>query len=273
MKFRGDGRMDGVALATGIAEQVVPVYQGLGGLSFVYGQGSVVAGFTRESDLDLVVVWDRDEPPEPAERPVARLSRGPRPPMQYHQSGFWLDRLWIEGQQIDVSHQPRAVFDGWLRTVAAGGGWERHAYPLPLAAVAGFAYGVLLADPSELGAEARARVAAFPPALIERSRALLARQLPEYVELLDGCARRGDGWLFHELLCDGLRQVFVAWFASQRRYWPHQKWLQRWIERFNMDRSIADLERRLWLPGAGLTDRRELFALLADRVLAASNPP
>jgi len=265
-------RVNGIALATDIASRVVPAYRKLGELSFVYGQGSVVVGFTTKSDLDLVFVWDRDEPPDLSARPAGLLNEGARAPVQYHQPGFYLDRFWMGGRQVDVPHVPRSVFDDWLRAVMAGGGWERREHPLPLAAVAGFAYGVILSDDGGTGAAARAEVAAFPTSLVERSRALLAEQLPEYEDVLDGCARRGDGWLFHEVLADGLRYVFVSWFAAEHRYWPHHKWLQRWVERFGMDQSIADLERQLWAPGADLARKQELFSALANRVLGLPRP-
>lgn len=203
--------VDGVALANEVAARVVPVYRTLDGLSFAYGQGSLVAGFTADADLDLVVVWERAESPAVVARPAHSLNTGAQAPVQFHQPGFVLDCFWLGRQQVDVSHVPRTVFDGWLASVGAGGGWERHAYLQPLAAVAGFAYGVVLADDSGGGAAACARAAAFPPALANRSRALLAKHLPAYAEGLAGCARRGDGWLFHEILGGGLRAACVAW--------------------------------------------------------------
>jgi len=260
--------MDGVARAHAVAARTVPIYHALGDLAFVYGQGSVVAGLATDADLDLICVWDRDEPPAVVERPLHRLHTGTASAAQFDRPGFVLDQFWLGRQQVDVAHVSRSTFDGWLTTVGAGGGWEHRAYPQPLAAVAGFAYGVLLADDSGGGGAARARVATVPQALAERSRAHLAAHLAAYAAALAGCAARGDGWLFHEILADALRPALVAWFATRGHYLPFHKRLHLWIARFALDPALADLERRLWLPDAALADKEARYRLLAERILA-----
>jgi len=265
--------MDGTARAFAVAARTVPVYQALGGLAFVYGQGSVVVGFATDADLDLICVWDRAEPPVAAVRPVHRLHTGTPPPAQFDRPGFALDQFWFGRQQVDVAHVPRAIFDGWLASVAAGGGWEGRAYPQPLAAVAGFAYGVLLADLGGGGTQARAGVTDFPQALTDRSREHLAAHLSAYTEALAGCADRGDGWLFHEILGDALRPALVAWFAAHRRYLPFHKRLHHWIARFGLEPALADLERRLWLPDADLARKQAYYVTLAEYVLALPSAP
>lgn len=264
--------MNGAALAAKVAAKIVPVYRPIGALGFVYGQGSVVAGFTTESDLDVIFVWDRDEPPPPPQRPVHLINDGAAAAEQFHQPGFWLDRCWVGGQQVDICHVPRRHFEGWIDAVLAGEGWEHHAHPLPLYAVAGFAYGVLLQDERGGGADAYDRLTAFPAALTERSRRLLSDQLAGYLDALSGCIRRGDGWLFHELLCTGLKLIFVTWFAAHHRYCPHHKWLRRWIERLGLDPAMADLEQQLWDPYADLSRKLDVFTMLAQRALQASLP-
>jgi len=231
-------------------------------------KGTVVAGFSADADIDIVMVWDRTEPPPPEMRPAPRLNEGDRPAAQFHQPNTSLDQFWIGTRPVDVAHIPAAAFADWLDRVGAGDGWEQRAYPQPLAAVAGFAYGVLLADEYGAGAAAWVRVAAFPPALAARSRARLAEQLPAYADALAGCAARGDGWLFHELLVEALRGACAAWFAAQGRYLPFHKRLHHWAMRFGLDPSIADLERQLWLPGADLARKRALYIALAEHVLA-----
>jgi len=260
-----------VDAALRIARQVIPAYRALGGLAFAYGQGSVFSGFTDASDIDIVVVWDREGPPVPAERPVAELNAGPGDPVTFHQPGFVLDRLDIGGVQVDVTHRTRGVFEDWVREVRAGRGWEGAVYPTPLYAVAGFVYGSLLADGDGTGSEARAQLADFPRALIERSRMVLAEELPSYDERLAACARRGDGWLFHELLGQVMRHALVAWFAAEQRYCPHPKWLHGWVARFGMDPQVAALERGLWAPPVSLARRRELFLAMTERILALSD--
>ena len=264
--------MNGAALAAEAAAKIVPAYQRGGALAFVYGEGSVVNGFTTESDLDLVLVWDLDEPPPPLHRPVHIVNEGAAAVEQYHQPGFWLDRCWVDGQQVDIHHVPRPLLEGWIDDVLAGGGWEHHAYPLPLYALAGFAYGVLLHDERGEGADAYARLSPFPAALTDRSHRLLSEQLAGYLDDLSACIRRGDGWLFHELLCAGLKLIFVTWFAAHHRYCPHHKWLRRWIERLGLDPAMADLERQLWDSSSDLGRRQEVFTTLARRALQTSQP-
>jgi Domain of unknown function (DUF4037) len=256
-----------VDTALRIARQIVPAYRALGGLSFAYGQGSVFTGFTSDSDVDIVLVWDRDGPPASSERPVEKLHTGRGVPVTFHQPGFVLDRLDIGGVEVDVSHKTRRVFDGWVGDVRSGRGWEGVEYPTPLYAIAGFAYGTLLADGAGTGSEVRSQLSIFPPALVERSRTLLAEELPSYDRDLATCARRGDGWLFHDLLSKVMRHALVTWFAAERRYCPHPKWLHQWVARFGMDPAIAGLERGLWAPPVSLARRRELFLAMAERIL------
>ena len=254
-----------------IARQVLPAYRELGGLAFAYGQGSVFSGFTDDSDVDIVLVWDRDAPPAPAARPAEALNSGPGVPVTFHQPGFVLDRFYVAGAQVDVSHKTRGVFDGWVRDVRAGRGWESAAYPMPLYAVSGFAYGALIADSGGRGSDARSQLSRFPATLVERSRDVLTDELTSYDRDLASCARRGDGWLFHELLSGVMRHALVAWFAAERRYCPHPKWLHHWVARFGMDPAIAALERGLWAPPVSLARRRELFLAMAERILALAD--
>jgi hypothetical protein len=257
----------------------VPAYRALGGLGFAYGQGSAFAGFTagaslaaRDTEIDIVLVWDRDAPPEPSVRPVDALSTGPGLPATLHQPGFVVDRFRLDGARVGVTHRTRKVFEGWLRDVRSGRGWESAAYPLPLYAVSGFAYGALLDDETSAGSDIRTELSLFPPALVERSRSVLLDELPGYDRDLMTCARRGDGWLFHELFGKVMRHALVAWFAAERRYCPHPEWLHQWVARFGMDPGIAGLERGLWAPPVSLGRRRELFAAMTERILALPGP-
>lgn len=250
------------------ARQVTSTYRDVGGLAFAYGQGSLVAGFSRDADLDLVLVWDGEEPPSGGRRPVRELHEGSNAlAAQFDHPGYVRDRFWIGDQRIDVRHQTMKVFDYWLTEVYEGRGWEDVDVVLPLYAIAGFTYGSVVADYNGGAAAAREEVAEFPEALVERSRMLVAAELPSFEEDLADCVQRGDGWVFHELLGKVLRHVLVAWFAAEQRYCPHPKWLHRWVTRFGMDLSIANLERAMWGP-VSIGRRREMFNTLAKRVLA-----
>jgi hypothetical protein len=263
-----DTSMDERPAVRAIAARILPMYRQIGGLSFAYGQGSLVMGFTDDADLDLVLVWDRAAPPAAAARPVRLLNEGPRAAEQFDQPGFCVDHFWVGGQEVDVPHLTRTTFDTWLSTVRGGSGGSAHAYPQPLAAVAGFAYGILLADETGAGSAARVLAADFPPSLAANARAMLAERLPRYRENLDLCARRDDGWLFHTILDGAMRDICVAWFAAHGRYLPFHKRLHHWIARFALEEDIASLERALWHPGASLPHKADLLSAMAERVLA-----
>ncbi|WP_020578370.1 DUF4037 domain-containing protein [Actinopolymorpha alba] len=249
-----------------IATRVTTAYRRVPGLAFAYGQGPVVAGFTHDSDLDLIMVWDGSAPPRNRSTAMKDLHNGPGKPIQYDYPGFALDRFWVNGQQIEVSHKTHDTFCGWIRDIRSGWGWEDTDPSMALYSVAGFAYGRVFTDDGR-AAEARTDLTTFPPLLIERSRAVLAAELPSYDRDLAGCARRGDGLLFHEILSKVLRHALVAWFSAEHRYCPHPKWLQHWVARFGMDPGIAGLERSLWVP-VTLGRRREVFVAMAERILA-----
>jgi hypothetical protein len=254
-----------------IATRVTHAYRTLDGLAFAYGQGPVIAGFTNDSDLDLIMVWDGD-PPKARSQAMADLHNGPGKPLQHDYPGFSLDRFWVNGEQIEVSHKSHETFAGWIRDIGSGWGWEDSDSTMPLYAVAGFAYGRVFTDEDGLAAAARSDLTTFPPLLIERSRTVLEAELPSYERDLTGSARRGDGLLFHELLSRVLRHALVTWFSAEHRYCPHPKWLQHWIARFGMDSRIASLERSLWLP-VTLERRREVFMSMAERILDQKQDP
>ena len=249
-----------------IATRIASAYRRIDGLAFAYGQGPVVAGFTHDSDLDIIVVWDGTAPPKNRSVAIKALHNGPGKPIQYDYPSFALDRFWVNGTQVEISHKTFDTFQGWVRDIRSGWGWEDTDTSMALYSVAGFAYGRVFADDGRAVA-ARTDLTSFPRLLIERSQTVLAAELSSYGRDLDGCARRGDGLLFHEILAKVLRHALVAWFSAEHRYCPHPKWLQHWIARFGMDPGIAGLERSLWVP-VNLARRREIFLTMAERILA-----
>lgn len=247
-----------------IAREIVSAYRRLDDMAVAYGHGSLLAGFTDAAGLDLVLVWDRPDPPAADARPVHVLHDGDHAAVRF----LHRDRFQVGRHQINVTHRTKREFEDWRETVHAGRGWEIVTSPTPLYAVAGFVYGVLLADVDGTGGVAREKLFAFPDALRERSRTTLADEASSFDHDLLQAARRGDGWLFHETLGTLHRHAMVAWFASEKRYCPYPKWMQRWISRFNMDPRIAVLERSLWAPPMSLHNRRDQFRQMVDRILA-----
>ncbi|HEY8456420.1 MAG TPA: DUF4037 domain-containing protein [Actinopolymorphaceae bacterium] len=256
--------MDAQDSAVEIAHKVAEAYQELDGLAYAYAHGPVIAGFTNDSDLDVVVVWE-DEIPRYRSPVLGRLHNGSGKPAQHDYPGLSFDRLRIGDQQVEVAHKNHKMVEGWIGDVQAGWGWEDSDSSMSLYSVAGLAYGRVFVGESR-AAEVREELTPFPQLLVERTRAVLEAELPSYERDLTSAARRGDGLLFHELLSKVLRHALVTWFSAEHRYCPHPRWLQQWATRFGMDSRIAGLERSLWLP-VTLERRRETFLTMAKRIL------
>lgn len=250
-----------------IAEQIVDAHLPLGGLAFSFGQGSVFTGFTADSDLDIVMIWDRKEVPGADLRPAHDLTDPQHTPRRHALPGMALDNLRIDDRPVDIAHYPLSTFRSWCRQVHEGGGWQKQEWPLPLHAVAGFTYGVDLADPAGLAASARSDLAVLPKALAIATRAALTETRAGYAADLASAARAGNGWLLHSLLTPVVRTAYYAWFAAEGRYCPFPKHLRAWAERFALNRDIADLDARLWTD-ADLTSRHRTALELVDRILA-----
>ena len=244
-----------------VRSRIIPAYQAVGELGFAFVQGSLVSGYTDRADLDLVLVW-RTDPPRADARPVETVNDGARPYETYDDPGFVLDRFWMDGQEFGVKHETEAEIDRWITAVRGGAGWKGPAYPRPLAAVAGFFYGIVVHDPSGRAVSIRDDLDTFPEELVERSRDAVAMQMPGYLELLRGCAERGDGLLFHELLAEAVKILLVGWFSSHHVYMPHEKWLARAIDLHGLDYRGAELERSVWTQGPGLYERIAAFEAL-----------
>lgn len=254
-----------------IAQKVISEYRRIGGLAFGYGQGSVFTGFSQDSDLDINLVWEQDVQPARETRPVGLLCNPGHAPVQFDGPSLALDKLWVEGRQVDVVHHSRKTFNRWFEQIQSGDGWQEAVWPLPLFAVSAFFYGVLLDDPQGEGTLAHASLKQFPTTLVHKTHDSLARTLPFYQSELGACARRGDGWLFHDLLGKLLRDTYITWFAAEHRYCPHPKRLQGWIERFNMDAEIAEIERSIWEVPV-LAEKLQLVETMVEKVLQLKRP-
>lgn len=128
-----------------VVERVLGAYGRDERFAFAYGQGSTFCGFETDADLDIVVIWP-EEIPAAAGRPAGQLCDPGITPVQFGDTTFGLDNLVVSQRDTQVINFSRAAFDSWCEAVSDGGGWRGPAWPLPLHAVAGFVYGVLLAD-------------------------------------------------------------------------------------------------------------------------------
>lgn len=249
-----------------LEERLVPAYRALDWLVSAYAQGSLVEGLSEDADLDLVLVW-REEVPRGASRPPAGLADASPPTSVYGQVGFVLDRFWLSGQQIDAKHVTVAEVESWAAAVEAGGG--THGYPMPVVSVYGLVNGVILADDSKYLDVMRRRLAVVPGPL--RQASLAAARDASYLSELEACARRGDTLLFHSLLVEYLRALFIAWFAMNGRYWPHEKRLGDRLRLAGRD-DLALLEQSVWLEGRDLSQRLDGVRQLAAVLLRELEP-
>ncbi|MBM7785364.1 hypothetical protein [Tenggerimyces flavus] len=247
-----------------MTDRVVDRYGELQGLVLCFGQGSAVMGFSESSDLDLVMVWV-DGVPAAAGRPIHALAAAGSEPKQFDGSFGGLDKLQVDGWEVDVSHCALASFERWLSEVHEGDGWQVEEWPQPLHSVAGFAYGQILADPSNVGARAQSALASFPPLLVTKSAERLAQDWEALRPELARCVERSDGWLFHQLSGPLVRVAYVAWLAAQHRYCPFPKHLRSWAIRLSLDPALVDAERQMW--NGTLADRLDALTTFVEGIL------
>lgn len=247
-----------------LASLVVSTYATQASVGFAYGQGSAFTGLSVDSDIDIVIIWDLDEVPDASARRAGRPGGTCDDPIQFDGESFALDKLQVDGRDVDVAHFTRATFDSWCTEVAAGDGWQVEVWPLPLHAVAGFVNGVILADSD--GAARRVRQALHRPSpqLTAKTVTTLAQQLDGYANELEACLRRDDAWLVHHLVSRLMRLSYLAWFAAEGYYCPFPKHMRQWIQRLGLDREAARLDEEVWAAttAAERVDATRAFARL-----------
>lgn len=256
------------ATVSAVVEQVLSAYGRGRALAFAYGQGSTFCGFETDADLDIVLIWPGDIPAG-GERPAGELCDPGVTPVQFGDATFGLDNLVVSRRETQVISFSRSTFASWCEAVGAGQGWRGPAWPLPLHAVAGFVYGVLLADADGQAAAVRERISVPSARLRDNTRETLAEELPEYRKALGSSACRGEGWLFHELAVKLTKDAYVAWFAAEGCYLPFPKHLDRWTERLGLDRDLAHREQLIWRTSE-LTERQQAVLEFAEAVVALS---
>ena len=192
-----------------------------------------------------------------------RLADPSPEPAAFDEVGFVLDRFWFNGQQVDVKHVTTEEVEAWADAVEAGEG--RHGYPMPVVAVHGLVTAIVLSDDKDLAAQLRGRFQHVPAAFRDRATGAAVQAQNSYPDELAAAAERGDGLLFHTLAAEYLRALFVAWFAANDAYWPHEKRLDARLRLMRRD-DLAALEEDVW---AGQDLKARLIAVnrLAERLL------
>lgn len=205
-----------------VAAQVIPA-----GVAFAYGQGSAFTAFTDAADIDVVAVWDEV----------------PATPMTFRGAEYALEKIVVDGQQVDLMHFSVATFNQWCELVEGGGGWREEAWPLPLHVVGGFAAGVVLAgDAGALQRRLRQPSPQYVSAVVDSLRA----EASGYYEELRAAARRGDHWLFGRLTDRLLRHAYFAWFAKEGHYCPFPKHVDDWVRYLGLSSELGELQGEVW---------------------------
>lgn len=246
--------------AARIVATMIENYRPAAGLSWLHGQGSVFSRFTDHSDLDFVLGWGAplpDRPSLPAEWGSRLTPYG----------SVVLEQANVAGHDLDVMHLPRARFEDWVRELEGGRGWQGKEWPLPLYAASGLAHGVVLLDPAGTAAGWQDRLRRPPARLVASVRDQLVATMPAILTELDGCARRGDHWLHHNLAVPLLKISYTGWFLAEGHLPPFPKRLPAWYEHLELDPSIIRLERACW-SSASLDVATSAIAAFGHRVLA-----
>jgi hypothetical protein len=229
-------------------------------LCWMYGQGSVIAGLSEDSDLDLILVWDTDLPSAPTLPGQSNLTEHAR---------LAVEQSHVDGYDVDVMHVRRSTFENWMSDLERGDGWTGSAWPLPIYVAAGLAESELLLDPTGLGTEHRSRVQIPAARLVAKVRHRLEATLPGYVKELDRASERQNRWLHAHLAVELHKLIYTAWFLVERHYPPFPKYLSQWFERFDMDPEVRRLETVYW----AAHDPAEETAALASLAAAVLNLP
>jgi hypothetical protein len=243
-------------------ERLVDRYRRTDDLSWMYGQGSVITGFTEDSDLDLILIWDKAAPDAATLPAQSNLtSHGP----------LALEQSTVDGYDVDLMHVPRRTFENWMDELEQGNGWTGTAWPLPIHVAAGLAESELLLDPTGLGAEHRARVQIPAAPLVANVRHHLEAAVPTFVKELDRSAERENRWLHAHLAVQFHKLIYTAWFLFEGHYPPFPKYLPHWYDRFAMNTHIQALEAATWTTPSPTAQTTALTSL-ATAILNLPNP-
>ncbi len=193
-----------------LAADVVPDAEMRGQLSFAYAHGAYLSGIGAVQEFGLTCVWDERHVPDAA-------------PSQ-------------------ADHVTQADFDQMLKTVTTGDGWA-DPRRLPLADIAGFAYGILLSDEEGAGTAARGTLSEFPYALAERCGTEVKKDRDD---VADELVREGDPWRRADLLSNAMYRAYVAWFANNGYYFPSVQRRAEYVQYFGMDAQVPQAELAIW---------------------------
>jgi predicted nucleotidyltransferase len=193
---------------TTVRERLLPAYEPLGHLTLVYLLGSLASGYTKEADLDLMMVWDDPKVPAAAQREplVARLDeRASVSPFVVDYRDIHLERYVIDGQEYNVAHQMLASFESLIHSILDGKRSSTERVLDPLVATAGFAYGELVWDRKNIGQQWKSRLNTVPPVVKRECRRAVLAHRQTYLTDLRTLMGRADWFKFHCTLVEAVR--------------------------------------------------------------------
>jgi hypothetical protein len=243
-----------------IRERLVPAYISLKQPAFVYCQGSMIEGLSDSSDIDLVFVWDGKPPDRDVRPPAGITDDAPRPRVWQRQESFH-----ASGQEFGVAHHMLREWETWIDELTQGRGCE--GYPTPVIAAHGLQSGLLVHDPEGTWLALRQRLESFPERLRLDAPRRASDAMPDYLNVLEDCARMDDDLLFHGELVKAARLLWIGWFSANRRYWPLEKRLGRRLGQMGRP-DLAAAEKQVWMSGPGLSARLMAFRELSETLLA-----
>lgn len=252
-----------------LVSHVLPEYAPLGALAWAHVQGSLVLGYTEESDLDVILVWDAPDVPTGREPLVARLDEREREfPEVIDYRDIHIDRFVLRGQEYELAHYTRERFEQTMQSVRTGSDLPGREIVNSQALAGAFREAVFVVDPRGVGQRLQETLREFPEHLKAGTRLTASNNRERRMNELRTHARRGDWFPFNSALASATRTVLQALFAQREVYWTGDKWRRAAMLRYAFEPHLIDAYDRLWSPGALPESRLAALDDLTDAALA-----
>ena len=252
---------DRVTRALGMfVDEFLPACEAIGRVALCYAQGSLVSGYASDADLDVIVVWEDDVPPERSW--LRRLHDGDEPSFfTYDAPDLAIDRLWRDGQEFNLGHHSRRAFERHMSRDAVGAAVVNDRSLQQIRS--GFLRGRVVAD-TGLAEECREAIQTVPAGYtaeaVRRARNDWAYARTE----LTKAASQADELVFATVVSQSVLIQVVAVFALAGQYYPGPKWVRRVMDDVGVDDEAKALYDRLWHSPANRLGQIAAIDALAD---------
>ncbi len=252
-----------------LGTRILPEYAALGTLAWAHLQGSLVLGYTDESDLDVILVWDAPEVPTGREPLVAQLDERRRDfpeAIDYHD--IHIDRFVMAGQEYELAHYTLGRFEQIMESVRTGTNLPGREIVNPEALAAAFREAVFVLDPQSVGQRLQETLREFPEHIRASTRRAATNNRDRRMNELRTHARRGDWFPFYSALASATRTVLRAIFAARGVYWTNDKWRRAAMQRYGFEPRLVAAYDRVWSPDSTPAQRLAALDELTDAALA-----